>query len=133
MDEYTEVKFTVMALKFSEELLKKLTDIAGNTTSDENPLHSMAKIELFRPSLPSLVSEVSEVDPGTGKNKRVLKPNDSWADLSTIMGAHASMSANAALADISTYMVEGAEGGEGQGARKRHKVKDQKLPMHTQL
>ena len=131
MDEYTEVKFTVMALKFSEELLKKLTDIAGNTTSDENPLHSMAKIELFRPSLPSLVSEVSELDPGTGKKKRVLVPKDSWADLSTIMGAQASMVANAALADISTYMVEGAEGGEG--ARKRQKVKDQKLPMHTQL
>lgn len=125
----------MMALKFSEALLNSLKDTAslGNIIdADENPLRTMAKIELFRPSLPSLVSEVSEINPETGKKKRVLVPKDSWADLSTIMGAQASMVANAALADISTYMVEGAEGGEGQGARKKPKV-NAKIPMHTQL
>jgi hypothetical protein len=120
-----EVKFKVMALKFSQALVQQLTDCANG--DDSNPLHTMAKIELFRPSLPSLVSEVSEIDPVTGKKKRVLKPLDSWADLSTIMGAQASMSANAALA--APPGPGESEGAEGQGNRKKRKL-DQKLPMH---
>ena len=125
-----EVKFKVMALKFSQALVQQLTDCANNILGDDsNPLHTMAKIELFRPSLPSLVSEVSEIDPVTGKKKRVLKPLDSWADLSTIMGAQASMSANAALAAPPGPAPGESEGAEGQGNRKKRKL-DQKLPMH---